>query len=32
MYGVDGIPAKWLEKLAMREFIEQMADELFSFR
>jgi ADP-ribosyl-[dinitrogen reductase] hydrolase len=32
MYGVDSIPAKWLEKLAMREFIEQMADELFSFR
>jgi ADP-ribosyl-[dinitrogen reductase] hydrolase len=28
-YGVDAIPAKWLEKLAMREFISEMADALF---
>jgi ADP-ribosyl-[dinitrogen reductase] hydrolase len=27
-YGVDAIPAKWLEKLAMREFISEMADAL----
>jgi ADP-ribosylglycohydrolase len=27
-YGVDAIPAKWLAKLAMRELIEQMADDL----
>jgi ADP-ribosylglycohydrolase len=30
MYGSDAIPTKWLEKLAMREFIEQMADELLA--
>jgi ADP-ribosylglycohydrolase len=27
-YGVDGIPAEWREKLAMRELIEQRATEL----
>ncbi|MCE9564484.1 MAG: ADP-ribosylglycohydrolase family protein [Planctomycetes bacterium] len=27
-YGVDGIPAEWLSKLAMRELIEQRATEL----
>jgi ADP-ribosyl-[dinitrogen reductase] hydrolase len=27
-YGAEAIPAGWLEKLAMREFIEQMADQL----
>jgi ADP-ribosyl-[dinitrogen reductase] hydrolase len=27
-YGVDGIPAEWREKLAMRELIEQRAAEL----
>jgi ADP-ribosyl-[dinitrogen reductase] hydrolase len=27
-YGVDAIPAKWLAKLAMREFITEMADSL----
>ena len=27
-YGVDGIPAEWREKLAMRELIEQRAREL----
>jgi ADP-ribosyl-[dinitrogen reductase] hydrolase len=29
-HGEDGIPAGWLEKLAMREFIEQMADNLLA--
>jgi ADP-ribosyl-[dinitrogen reductase] hydrolase len=29
-YGVDAIPAKWLEQLAMREFITGMADELLA--
>ena len=29
-YGVDAIPAKWLAKLAMRELIEQMADDLLA--
>ena len=29
-YGVDAIPAKWLAKLAMREFITEMADSLGS--
>jgi len=29
-YGVDAIPAGWLEKLAMREFIEQLADDLLA--
>jgi ADP-ribosyl-[dinitrogen reductase] hydrolase len=29
-HGVDGIPASWLSKLAMREFIEQMADNLLA--
>jgi ADP-ribosyl-[dinitrogen reductase] hydrolase len=29
-HGVDGIPASWLSKLAMREFIEQMADYLLA--
>lgn len=27
---MDAIPAKWLAKLAMRELIEQMADDLLS--
>jgi ADP-ribosyl-[dinitrogen reductase] hydrolase len=26
-YGVDAIPAKWLEKLAMRDLIEQLAEK-----
>ena len=26
--GADGIPVGWLKKLAMRHFIEQLADEL----
>jgi len=29
-YGVQGIPAGWLDKLAMRPFIEQMADGLLA--
>jgi ADP-ribosyl-[dinitrogen reductase] hydrolase len=29
-YGVDAIPAKWLAKLAMRERIEQLANELLA--
>jgi ADP-ribosyl-[dinitrogen reductase] hydrolase len=29
-YGVDAIPAKWLAKLATRELIEQMADNLLA--
>jgi ADP-ribosyl-[dinitrogen reductase] hydrolase len=29
-YGVDAIPAKWLEKLAVRDFIEQLADSLLN--
>jgi ADP-ribosyl-[dinitrogen reductase] hydrolase len=29
-YGVEGIPAEWREKLAMRELIEQRAAELHS--
>ena len=29
-YGVDAIPAKWLAKLAMREFITEMADSLLA--
>jgi ADP-ribosyl-[dinitrogen reductase] hydrolase len=29
-HGVDAIPAKWLSKLAMRDFIEQMADDLLA--
>ena len=28
-YGVEGIPAKWREKLAMRALIEQLADGLY---
>jgi ADP-ribosyl-[dinitrogen reductase] hydrolase len=31
-YGADAIPAGWLGKLAMREFIAGMADALFEFR
>jgi ADP-ribosylglycohydrolase len=27
-YGVEGIPAEWRAKLAMRELIERRADEL----
>jgi ADP-ribosyl-[dinitrogen reductase] hydrolase len=30
MYGVDAISTGWREKLAMREFIEQMADDLLA--
>jgi ADP-ribosyl-[dinitrogen reductase] hydrolase len=30
-YGAEAIPAGWLEKLAMCEFIREMADELFEF-
>jgi ADP-ribosyl-[dinitrogen reductase] hydrolase len=29
-YGVEAIPASWLEKLAMCDFIEQMADNLLA--
>ena len=29
-YGVDGIPARWLAKLAMREDIDQLARALFA--
>jgi ADP-ribosyl-[dinitrogen reductase] hydrolase len=29
-YGAEAIPAGWLEKLTMREFIEQMADNLLA--
>jgi ADP-ribosylglycohydrolase len=29
-YGENAIPAKWLEKLAMRDFIEQLADSLLN--
>ena len=29
-HGVDSIPKSWLDKLAMREFIEQMADDLLA--
>ncbi|MGJ7555008.1 ADP-ribosylglycohydrolase family protein [Variovorax sp. RB3P1] len=29
-YGVQGIPANWLDKLVMREEIAQMADQLFA--
>ena len=28
MYGMSGIPQRWLERLAMRKLIEQMADQL----
>jgi len=31
-YGVDGIPARWLEPLAMRAEIERLADELAALR
>jgi ADP-ribosyl-[dinitrogen reductase] hydrolase len=27
-YGVEGIPGKWLEKIVMREYIEELADGL----
>ena len=30
-YGAEAIPESWLERLAMREFITQMADSLGSF-
>jgi hypothetical protein len=30
-YGADAIPAGWLKKLAMREFIAGMANALFEF-
>ena len=29
-HGAEAIPAGWLKKLAMREFIEQMADNLLA--
>jgi ADP-ribosyl-[dinitrogen reductase] hydrolase len=29
-HGVDAIPAKWLAKLTMRDFIEQLADSLLT--
>jgi len=29
-YGADAIPQSWLEKLAMRKFIEQVADDLLA--
>ena len=29
-YGIEGIPESWLEKLAMREEIEALAEEIFS--
>jgi ADP-ribosyl-[dinitrogen reductase] hydrolase len=29
-YGADGIPPGWLAKLAMREFITGMADQLLA--
>jgi ADP-ribosyl-[dinitrogen reductase] hydrolase len=29
-YGLDGIPARWLAKLAMRAFIAEMADSLLA--
>jgi ADP-ribosylglycohydrolase len=28
-YGIEGIPQEWLKKLAKREMIEKMADQLF---
>lgn len=31
VYGMDGIPAEWLEKLAWRDKIEQMAADLYEF-
>jgi ADP-ribosyl-[dinitrogen reductase] hydrolase len=31
-YGAEAIPESWLERLAMREFITEMADSLGSFR
>jgi ADP-ribosyl-[dinitrogen reductase] hydrolase len=30
-YGAEAIPESWLERLAMREFITEMADSLGSF-
>jgi ADP-ribosyl-[dinitrogen reductase] hydrolase len=30
MYGMSGIPQRWLEHLAMRKLIEQMADQLLA--
>ena len=30
MYGMSGIPQRWLERLAMRKLIEQMADQLLA--
>ena len=30
MYGMSGIPPRWLERLAMRKLIEQMADQLLA--
>jgi ADP-ribosyl-[dinitrogen reductase] hydrolase len=31
-YGIEGIPGGWLEKLAKREYIEQVARELYQKR
>lgn len=31
-YGVEGIPARWLARLALRDDIEQMADKLYRMR
>jgi ADP-ribosyl-[dinitrogen reductase] hydrolase len=28
-YGVTGIPAKWLDKLAFRDLIENLAEKLY---
>ena len=30
-YGVDGIPQSWIERLALRELIDEMASALFDF-
>jgi ADP-ribosylglycohydrolase len=31
-YGVKGVPQDWIERLALRELISEMADALFDFR
>jgi len=31
-YGMEGIPEKWLNKLTMKEEIEEMASNLFNLR
>jgi ADP-ribosyl-[dinitrogen reductase] hydrolase len=30
-YGVSGVPQDWIERLALRELISEMADALFDF-